>query len=361
MVPPPAAPAMPAAPVRESDQATRLRALVEALQRVGPAGSGPLGAARVIRDVAGAPTPARPRTGAEAPPAELTIPVIAVASGKGGVGKTNLSVNVCIALAGRGLRPVLIDADLGLANADVLLNLNPSARLDQAVDGPFRAPNEHRPCVLADLAVDAPGGFRLVPGAVAQTRMANLDAGQRQRLVQGLASLGASADVLVVDTAAGIAAGVTAFLRAADLAVIVTTPEPTAIADAYAVIKCLKLAGDTPHLGLVVNMAADEAEAWRVHDRVAMVARRFLNVEVPMLGWVGHDAQVPAAVRARVPLLLRTPEAPAAQHVRELAARLAQAAGVTMPRVQTPSRRRSWLGRLLGRARPAGVRGGTRA
>src|SRR6185437_5035421 len=156
--------------------------------------------------------------------------VIAITSGKGGIGKTNISVNLAIRFAAAGKSVVLLDADLGLANADVIFNIDLPANLSHVIA---------RRKDLSDVLVKAPGGFSLVGGASGLARMADLPDADRQRIVQAMAMLEERADVILIDTGAGISPNVLAFTRAADHVRIVTTPEPTAITDAYAVIKVL--------------------------------------------------------------------------------------------------------------------------
>src|SRR5581483_2907151 len=154
--------------------------------------------------------------------------VLAVASGKGGVGKTNLTVNIGIALARDGKRVVVLDGDLGLANVDVLLGLTPKWTLQHVVAGE---------CELVDALCRAPGGIWVIPGGSGVDQLANLSVEGRRRLVDSLASLDGQADVLLVDLAAGVSEDVSTLLAAAPEVLVVTTPEPTAITDAYALVK----------------------------------------------------------------------------------------------------------------------------
>ncbi len=296
-----------AAPVA-SDQAARLRSLIE--------GGG-------VRKAAAASQPPvrrveyRPRAA-----------VVSVSSGKGGVGKTNLCVNLSIALADLGRRTTMVDADLGMANADVLCGLSPTRRLD-AVLAPGRRAG------LREIAVEAPGGFRLVPGAVGIERIANLGPDERARLLAAMGDLEEDSDVVVVDTAAGLGRGVTSLMRSADACLVVATPEPTSITDAYALIKCVVRGGtaDAGTLGdqntvspvLVVNQVVGEREARAVHARLGAVCERFLSYRLPLLGWVSQDARLAAAVRARRPVLLESPSSPASRDFRALALSLVRA------------------------------------
>lgn len=265
------------------------------------------------------PAPVVDRSAATRPRALRTVPVVAVASGKGGVGKSNLCVNLAIALARRNLRVTVLDADIGMANADVLCGLRPNARLDAVLDHRSRADS---------IAVQAPGGFRLVPGAVGVPRLMDLSPEQRSRLLRALADLESSSDLILVDTAAGASPDVTGFLRAADRAIVVTTPEPTAITDAYSLVKCTAYDGAPGSVvrsrrarwfTLLVNQASNAAEGENVHARIAGVARRFLDLDVDSLGYLPLDPAVPAAVRAQTPFALHAPRSPAAMRLPGLA------------------------------------------
>ncbi len=290
-----------------ADQAARLRCIV-----------GPVSAP--------ARPPSRPeRTRADEPAGSRAV-VVSVSSGKGGVGKTNVCVNLSIALTDLRRRTTLVDADLGMANADVLCGLSPSRRLDSILAAEGGAG-------MRQIAVEAPGGFRLVPGAVGIERMANLSAEDRAALVAALEELEGHADLIIVDTAAGLGQGVTTMMRAADASLVVATPEPASITDAYALVKCVVRGTGTgswdaeavPSPILVVNQVSGEREARAVHARLAAVCERFLGYRLPLLGWVVQDARVGAAVRARVPVLLHSPSCPASRDFRALALSLVRA------------------------------------
>ena len=249
--------------------------------------------------------------------------VIAITSGKGGVGKSNVAVNLAIKLSAAGKRVVLLDADLGLANADVLCNIDLPCNLSHVIA---------RKKDLADVMVKAPGGFRLIGGASGLARMADLTDYDRQRIVESLAELEETADIILIDTGAGISPNVLSFTRAADHVLVLTTPEPTAITDAYAVIKVITRSGGDSHLmhapdqriSLLVNQARSSGEARVVHERIAKVARQFLGVSVLDAGYLYADEQVPIAVRKRTPFVLTSPKCPAAHCVTQLAMRLEQ-------------------------------------
>ena len=248
--------------------------------------------------------------------------VIAVTSGKGGVGKSNISVNLAIKMAAAGKNVVLLDADLGLANADVLCSIDLPFNLSHVIS---------RKKELREVLVPAPGGFRLIGGASGLARMADLTDDDRQRLINALAELEDQADVILIDTGAGISPNVLAFTRCADHVLVITTPEPTAITDAYAVIKVLSRDGDQRRVSLLVNQVTSAGEARIVHDRIAKVARQFLGVTVYEGGYDFRDEQVPASVRKRQPFVLASPRCPAAGCIAQLAVRLQQGIATAQP------------------------------
>jgi flagellar biosynthesis protein FlhG len=241
--------------------------------------------------------------------------VIAITSGKGGVGKSNVAVNLSIKLAEAGKNVVLLDADLGLANADVLCNINLTSNLSHVIA---------RKKELSEVLVPAPGGFRLIGGASGLARMADLTDLDRQRLVDSLAELERQTDIILIDTGAGISPNVLSFTRCADHVLIVTTPEPTAITDAYAVIKVVSKDNNVRRLSLLVNQVRSQQEAHIVFERIAKVAKQFLNVTVLDGGYVPADEQVPLAVRKRQPFTLGAPRSHASQSIAKLAMRLEQ-------------------------------------
>ena len=239
--------------------------------------------------------------------------LVAVTSGKGGVGKSTLAVNLAVKLTQLGRRVVLLDADLGTANADVLCNITPKATLAHVVAG--RAEIE-------DTLLPAPGGFSLIPGASGLARMADLSDFERTRLIEQMHRLETSADLLLIDTGAGVGPGVLSFALAADEVMVVTTPEPTAIADAYAVIKSIVRSKPDADLRMVVNACRDEAEARQVYDRIARVAQRFLGTT---LRFAGYPRQRSARRRRRattMPLRLDPAAGPAGQCLDQIAHRI---------------------------------------
>ncbi len=236
----------------------------------------------------------------------------AVVSGKGGVGKTNLAVNLGLAFCEKGQRVVLLDADLGLANVDILFGLlTPPANLAQVIGGENS---------LDDVLVQLHEGFWLIPGGAGVQELADLDGARQNRLIEEFAILDERADVLLIDTAAGLHGSVLTFALAADSVILVTTPEPTAIRDAYGVLKTLaRRSKSRIDVRLVVNMARDESEAQEVGRRFQMAAAQFLDLPVIFAGYVCRDDRVREAVTRQRPLLWTFPDSKAARNLRQVA------------------------------------------
>jgi flagellar biosynthesis protein FlhG len=292
-----------------TDQATRLRGLVQSYSANRSNGHGHDraldNAAVLVPSIPtgvvsyGPPQPARMQTPAPPPRRHRLARAVAITSGKGGVGKTNLAVNLAIALARFGLRVALLDADLGLANTDVLCNVTPRVTLEHVVTGR---------CELAEAMLLAPGGFRLIPGASGVAGMVNLDTRRREAVLEQLAMLEESVDLILIDCAAGLGPNVLAFAAAAHTVLVITTPEPTAMTDAYGMIKSLLRmhAGAEPEL--VVNQCHSFDEAKQVYGRMHRVCRTFLKHQLPYAGLVPQDNAIGEAVRQRVPFALLFPD-----------------------------------------------------
>lgn len=244
--------------------------------------------------------------------------VLAVTSGKGGVGKSNVAVNLAACLAQLGRRVVLLDADLGTANADILCNLNSISTLAHVVAGRK---------TLREVMVRAPGDFHLIPGASGLAQMAALSEFERMRLVQQMREIEGDADLLMVDTGAGVSPNVLSFALHSDHQLVVTTPEPTAVADAYAMIKALHRQKQQPlDIRVLVNMASSAEEGRAVFDRIVAVCRRFLSFQPAYAGHVVHDAVVSEAVRRRRPFVIDQPRSDAGACMRAVAHRLDRSA-----------------------------------
>lgn len=242
--------------------------------------------------------------------ARKTARTIAIASGKGGVGKTSIAVNLAILLARRGQRVTLVDADLGTANVDVMLNTQNRWDLSHVIAGQRS---------IDEVAREIEPGLVLVAGASGLADVADLASRQRAFLVSQFAILEGRSDLLLFDCGAGISQNVLAFARAADEILVVVTPEPTSMTDSYALIKRLALAGSPPRIRLVMNQAESHAEAQDAFKRISQTVERFLGLRVSLAGQILRDSNLPAAVRQRVPLVVRYPRSPAAASLAMLA------------------------------------------
>jgi flagellar biosynthesis protein FlhG len=238
----------------------------------------------------------------------------AVTSGKGGVGKSTISLNLGIALAAEGKRVLLIDADLGLANIDILLGISPEHNLQDLLRGRASA---------FDVIVEGPEGLSILPAASGLGESEAWQADDAARLSEELGRLERAFDLILIDTGAGISEKVTDFVLSVDRAFIVATPEPTSIADAYAMVKVTT--GERPDLpvGLIVNRAKSPREAHELHARFEEIVSRFLDLSIDRVGHVVEDQSVEQATRTQHPVVVGSPESEAARCLRKLGSKLA--------------------------------------
>lgn len=239
--------------------------------------------------------------------------VLAVTSGKGGVGKTTVSVNLAIALAGQGRRVIVLDADLGLANVEVIMGLNSLYTLQHVIEGEKS---------IAQILVKGPGGIEIVPGSSGLAQMADLGPTARQNLLDGLKELQEKTDFIIIDTMAGIGRNAVSFAAAADEVVLITTPEPSAVVDAYAIVKAVHAQRDDAVFRLVINMVSSRQQAAAVTGNLCQVAQQYLGCNLVPLGYILRDPHVAQAVMQTRPLLLQFPAAPACRCIQELASRV---------------------------------------
>lgn len=245
---------------------------------------------------------------------ETQVPLIAVTSGKGGVGKSTLAINIAIALEACGKRTCIIDGDLGTANVDVLLKLAPPFNLGDVVSG-----KKH----MVEVLVEGPQGVLVLPGGSGLAHLTRLSDELFVELTRQFRAIEQYADVILIDTGSGVAPNVTRLVAAASQAVLVTTPEPHAVTDAYSMLRILAEEGLLLPTHLVVNRAQNDKEAVSTMERMVYAARRFLQYELQPLGVVREDPAVRQAVRKQVDLLSGFPRARATQDVREIAERIA--------------------------------------
>ena len=239
------------------------------------------------------------------------IRVISVTSGKGGVGKTSVVANLALALSRMDQRVLVLDADLGLANLDVILGLNPRYTIDHLLRGKRS---------LEEILIEGPGGFKLLPAASGIPELTELDNSQRLLLLDELDSLKDRFDVLLIDTGAGISSNVMYFNYAAMEKVVLVTNEPTSLTDAYALIKVLTSRYKQKRFKILVNAAKSADQAGRIFRHLSLVVDQFLgSPSLDYVGWIPFDERMPAAVRKQKTVLECFPDAPASRQLQKLA------------------------------------------
>lgn len=241
------------------------------------------------------------------------VRVLAITSGKGGVGKSTITTNLSVAIAQQGARVLVLDGDLGLANLDQMFGVVPKYTLQDVVDGKRG---------MQEVVTDAPAGVSLLPACSGRYDVANITDEQRMGLFSEVDSLENDFDVLIVDTGAGIGSNAVSFAAAAQEVVVVTTPEPTSVRDAFAMIKVLGSRCRVKKVKLLPNMVTGAAEAATVHEKLQDLAERFFDVQVELVGHVVRDGAASAAVRAGHPLILHYPRSPASRCLAAVGRRL---------------------------------------
>lgn len=240
--------------------------------------------------------------------------VIAVTSGKGGVGKTNIAVNLALAFRERDFRVVLIDVDLGLANVDILLGITPAFNLGHVLRGER---------TMQEIMAEGPLGLKILSGGSGITDLANLNGWRLEVFIKSLELLNREFDFVILDTGAGIHRNVLSFVLAATEVLVVTTPEPTAITDAYGLLKVIRKQRPDAKVRLVVNMAKSPNEAQLVADKLNSVLLEYVQWEVEYLGYVLQESQTAKAVADQQPVLLAYPTAMSSRSFRRIAGILA--------------------------------------
>jgi len=236
--------------------------------------------------------------------------VIAVTSGKGGVGKTNIAVNLAVSLARAGRDVVLFDGDLGLANVDIALGLRPTYDIRHVLSGEKQ---------LEDVLLDGPGGIRIVPATSGIAKLTQLNVQERANIVNAFSELSHNVDTLIVDTGAGIDASVQTFCSACQSVVVVICDEPSSMTDAYALIKVLNKYSGVKEFQLLANMVDSDAQGRQLYDKVSRVASRFLNVSLGYLGAIPKDEYLCKAVAQQSAVVDLYPRSNSAKAIRRLA------------------------------------------
>jgi flagellar biosynthesis protein FlhG len=249
--------------------------------------------------------------------------VIAVTGGKGGVGKTNVTLGMAMSMARQGKKVMVLDADLGLANVDVMLGIRPKKNLGHVLAGE---------CELKDAIVEGPYGIRIIPATSGTKSMVELSHAQHIGLIRAFGSLEEEMDVLLVDTAAGISDMVVSFARAAQDVVVVVCDEPTSITDAYALIKLLSREHQVPRFKIVANMVRSYREGRELFAKLTLVTERFLNVGIELVACIPLDDNVRQAVKKQKIIVEAFPRSPASLAISSLANK-----ALTWPIPKTPS------------------------
>lgn len=258
--------------------------------------------------------------------------IISVTSGKGGVGKTNFTINFALALVALGQRVIVLDADLGLANIDVILGINPKYNLYHVLKGEKN---------IRDILVQGPMGLQIIAGGSGIQEMANLRRRQVEKFIGNLEEIEGLADILIIDTAAGLSRNVISFVLAADEVIVITTPEPTAITDAYGLVKVMTSKKKHGAVHLVVNQVEDAQEADITASKLSIVAEKFLKLNIGHLGFILRDPAVSKAVKSQEPFILKYPNSSASKCIQKLAAHL-----LNREAVPEPSGVRSFFGKI---------------
>ncbi len=246
------------------------------------------------------------------------VRTVTVASGKGGVGKTNVVANLAVALRAMGQDVLILDADMGSNNLDVLLHLSPQRNIAQVLSGEMR---------LEDVVVDGPHGIKVLPGAFGAQELTRLDRNQRMRLLEAFDAYDADVDVLLIDTPAGISENVAFFCVASRETLVVTVPEPTAAAGARALIDVLSTRYREKRFTLLVNSARSEADALEAYRVLSATPGGLRDVSLDYIGYIPLDASVQDAVRSQAPFIDMFPDGPASRSVREIASRILERPG----------------------------------
>lgn len=247
--------------------------------------------------------------------------VITIASGKGGVGKTSISLNLSLALAGAGYRVCLFDADLGLANVNILTGLYPEHGLAEVMAGTR---------TLKDIMIRDFNGIDIIPGSSGVEKLADLDTREAGRLISAFLELSAY-DYFILDTSAGISSQVLSFCRASHEMILVATPEPTSLTDAYSLLKVMSRKKPLPGIRVVINQVSSVAAAKQAYAKLKKTVHKFLSIKISPLGILAKDPNVPIAVVSQIPFFILFPETQAARCIRNIALKLAKEPGEDMP------------------------------
>lgn len=285
------------------DQAESLRHLVQQGAKLAPRGGEPFSAS---------------------PEASRNTRILTVTSGKGGVGKSNFTLNFALQLQSQGYRVLVFDADIGMANIDVLMGASPPYSLYHLLK---------REKTIEEIIYRGPQGLEFIAGGSGFQDLMSLNQEQVAFFTEQVLSLSGTVDYILFDTGAGLTKESLAFITAAEQTIVVTTPEPTSITDAYAVIKMVHAKEPDVRFQLIVNRVTDRMEGQQTADKIRLVSHRFLQLDIPILGYISDDANVAKAVKRQIPFSVLFPDTAASREVRSLASKFheAGAPGATDP------------------------------
>ncbi len=238
--------------------------------------------------------------------------IVAVASGKGGVGKSNITVNLGLTLQGMGKRVLLLDADLGMANLDILLGLTPRYNLSHVLNGK---------CKFEDALLHGPDGIDILPGTSGED-LINISSTEVKRLIEASSHMESNYDIIIIDIGAGIHYSVTNFIMACDEAMIVLTPEPTAIMDAYSLVKFLANQKYKNKVGLIINQTSSPKEGNDVANRMQKVITEYLKLDIDIMGYIPYDEDVRQSVKEQTPFIIAYPKSKAVGALKDVAAKM---------------------------------------
>ncbi len=239
--------------------------------------------------------------------------VICVTSGKGGVGKTNFTLNLAIALSKQNYSVIILDADLGLSNIDIVMGIMPKYTLQDVINGSKE---------LREVIVTGPNGIKLISGGSGILELVDMPETRIQSLVEKLEEINSMADIILIDTGAGLSKSVMSFVMAADEVIIVATPEPTSITDAYAMIKTIGMKERGKRLKLLINRVENLNEGKITFDKLRLASEKFLNIQIEKLGYLTEDINVSRSVKLQNPFLIQFPNASISKNIENIALKL---------------------------------------
>lgn len=262
--------------------------------------------------------------------------ILTITSGKGGVGKSNFTLNFALNLQASGYKVLIFDADIGLANLDVLMGVHPRYNLYHLLK---------KEKTIQDIIEIGPGGLKFIAGGSGFAELFRLSEEDLEYFTAQIEELNGEVDFILFDTGAGLSKETLRFILASHESIIVTTPEPTAITDAYAIIKMVRNTYSDIRFRLVINRIANEREGKQTAEKIGLTARRFLDLEIPVLGYVEDDPHVTKAVKKQIPFSIQYPDSSAAKGVRRIAGNYL--AGLTVDDAKQTGGMKGFLHRMI--------------